>query len=274
MNAEELVRAGRLNEALESLQDDIRKNPANADLRVFLFQLLCLLGQWQRALTQLNTAAEMEPSTMILAQMYRPVIQCEALRSEVFAGTRSPLIFGEPPEWMGTLVEALHLTANGEHASAQELREQAFEMAPATNGSVNGEPFAWLADADSRQGPTIEAVINGRYFWVPMQNIHQITIEEPGDLRDFVWLPAQFTWANGGEMVGLIPTRYPGSEGSGDDLIRLARKTDWKEVSEGAYLGQGQRMLATDTGDYPILDVRQIELAPLDDASPTEHEVE
>jgi type VI secretion system protein ImpE len=107
-----------------------------------------------------------------------------------------------------------------------------------------------------------------------MQNIRQIMIEEPEDLRDFVWLPAQFTWANGGEMVGLIPTRYPGSEGSDDDRIRLARKTDWKEVAEGAYLGQGQRMLATDGGDYPILDVRKVELTPLQDSSLTEHEVE
>ena len=40
----------------------------------------------------------------------------------------------------------------------------------------------------------------------------QITIDEPEDLRDVVWMPAHFQFDNGGESVALIPTRYPGSE--------------------------------------------------------------
>ena len=74
--------------------------------------------------------------------------------------------------------------------------------------------FEWLADADSRLGPILEAVIDGRYFWVPLENIHQIVLEKPKDLRDVVWVPAEFMWRNGGTAVGLIPSRYPGSESS------------------------------------------------------------
>ena len=48
--------------------------------------------------TQLNVIADMGPDCMLLAQIFRPVVQCEALRTEVFAGKRSPLIFGEPQE--------------------------------------------------------------------------------------------------------------------------------------------------------------------------------
>ena len=36
-----------------------------------------------------------------------------------------------------------------------------------------------------------------------------------------------------------------------DDLIRLGRKTEWREVAEGVFLGSGQRMLATDQGEWP-----------------------
>ncbi|MFO1349473.1 MAG: hypothetical protein U1F68_01835 [Gammaproteobacteria bacterium] len=36
------------------MQEQVRKNPANAKYRVFLFQLLAVLGQWERALNQLN----------------------------------------------------------------------------------------------------------------------------------------------------------------------------------------------------------------------------
>jgi len=75
-----------------------------------------------------------------------------------------------------------------------------------------------------------------------------------------VWQPAQFTWANGGQAVGLIPTRYVGSEKSEDSLVRLSRKTEWVEAAPGLWVGRGQRLFATDAGEYPLLDVRQITL--------------
>ena len=103
-------------------------------------------------------------------------------------------------------------------------------------------------------------MISGRYFWIPVQNIRQVKIEPPTDLRDLVWLPVHFTWTNGGEAVGLIPTRYTGSESSSDNLIRLARKTTWREPVAGCSFGLGQRMLSTEELDLPLLDVRRIDL--------------
>jgi len=265
MLAEEKLREGNLDEALSSLQEAVRENPADAKHRVFLFQLLAVLGQWDRALTQLNTAAELDASTLAMAQMYREALRCEVLRIEVFSGKRSPMIFGEPPEWVGLLVEALRHTALGEHEAAGSLRDRALEAAPATAGIINGQRFGWFADADSRLGPVVEAIVEGKYFWIPVENIRRITVEEPADLRDLVWMPAQFTWANGGQMVGLISTRYPQSEQSDDDLIRLARKTEWMEVGTNAYLGLGQRMWATDADDFPLMDTKSIDFSTPED---------
>jgi type VI secretion system protein ImpE len=70
----------------------------------------------------------------------------------------------------------------------------------------------------------------------------------------------QLIWSNGGGTVGLVPTRYPGSESSEDMLIRMGRRTEWLEPEAGVYLGMGQRMLATDVDDYPLMDVRRIVL--------------
>jgi type VI secretion system protein ImpE len=106
----------------------------------------------------------------------------------------------------------------------------------------------------------LEAIVNGRYYWIPFQRIQTIRLEPPADLRDYVWMPAQFTWSNGGETVGLIPARYPGSPGSADPLVQLGRKTDWLECDVETWLGLGQRVLATDQGEYPLLDIRRIEL--------------
>ena len=263
MLAEQALVKGDLEEALAALQNQIRKEPANSKLRIFLFQLLSVLGQWERAATQLKVLGEMDDSALAMVQTYREALFCEVLRAEVFAGKRSPMVFGKPEQWIALLVEALRLTAEGQYIQSQEMRDQAFELAPVTAGTIGGpegETFNWIADADVRLGPVLEALINGHYYWIPFQRIRTIHIEEPVDLRDTVWMPAYFTWANGGETVGLIPTRYPGSETNEDNAIRLAHKTVWQEYDGGVFLGQGQRVFTTDAGEYSLMDLRSITL--------------
>ena len=64
MLAQQLIRDGDLAGALAALQDAVRKNSADPKLRVFLFQLLSVLGQWNRALTQLNVAGELDAGAL------------------------------------------------------------------------------------------------------------------------------------------------------------------------------------------------------------------
>ncbi len=260
LQAEKKLQQGNLAEALVELQNQIRKEPANPKLRVFLFQLLVVSGQWERALVQLKVLGELDASSLLMVQTYRTAVICEALRAEVFAGKHSPLIFGDPQQWLALLIEALRLDADGYFSEALTMRNQALELAPAISGSIDGENFEWLADADSRLGPVMEAIVNGRYYWIPMLQISHIELDEPSDLRDMVWMPVQFTWVNGGAASGLIPTRYPGAENSDDPSIRLARKTEWQEIAEGVSRGCGQRLLATDVQDYALMDIRKIQM--------------
>jgi type VI secretion system protein ImpE len=260
MTAEDSVRAGLLLEALAELQSAVRKQPADSRLRVFLFQLLVVLGQWERALTQLKVAAELDPAAVAMMQTYQEALRCEELRAEVFAGRRSPVIFGKPDEWMALLVEAVRLAGEEKFEEASRLRERAFEQAPATAGSIDAQPFIWIADADQRLGPMLEAIVNGKYYWIPFARLSAIQIEKPSDLRDMAWMPAHLTLANGGETVALIPTRYPGSEKSGDACLLMARSTEWIERPGGTFLGMGQRLLATDQGDHALMEVREIHL--------------
>ncbi len=260
MFAEQSLREGSLDETLTQLQDQVRKDPANASHRIFLFQLLAVLGDWNRAATQLKVAGELDAGTLAMVQTYREALRCEVLRADIFAGRKTPLVFGQPEKWVALMIEALRPSAEGDHAGAQSLREEAFELAPATSGSIDGQAFEWIADADQRLGPILEVVVNGAYYWVPFERIREIRVEEPADLRDLVWMPAQLIWSNGGGTVGLIPTRYPGSEASEDNHIRLARRTEWSEPEPGIYVGLGQRMLATDAAEFPLMDVRTITL--------------
>jgi len=256
--AEQSLRDGDPAAALRLLQEQVKARPADARLRVFLFQLLAVLGQWERALNQLNVAATLDPGALAMAQMYREAIRCEVLRARVFAGKTAPMVFGQPEQWLALLVEALLQEGRGNFTEGAALRARALEEAPASPGRLDQQPFQWIADADPRLGPVIEGVINGRYYWIPFDCLACLHIEKPADLRDTVWMPAHFTFANGGESVGLIPTRYPGSETSGDGLVLLARRTEWSEPRPGLYHGLGQRLLTTDCGEGPIMDIREV----------------
>ena len=256
--AESALRAGDTGAALTALQQAVKAKPNDADLRVFLFQLLCVQGQWQRALNQLNVCGELDAKTLLMREMYQDVIGCEALRAEVFAGRRSPMLFGEPEPWLALLIESLLRAGQGDAEASASLRAEAFEQAPTTSGTVDGKPFEWIADADPRMGPVLEAMINGRYYWVPFSRLMRVGMAPPEDLRDFVWMPAALQFINGGETAALLPARYPGSESSADGLITLSRKTEWLDQGDGEFHGIGQRLLATDTDEYPLLECREI----------------
>ncbi len=268
-DARGLLRAEGPRAALERLKQEVRRTPREARLRTFLFQLFCLFGEWDRALTQLTVVAELDALALPMAQTYRAAIRCEILRERVFAGARTPTILGNPGPWISLLVEANRLLATGAFAQAAELRDAAFEAAPTTPGTIKWQagdalatepkPFLWIADADPRLGPVVEAIFDGKYYWVPFDRIARIDVEAPSDLRDQVWMPVHFTWSTGGETVGFIPTRYPGSALASEDLA-AARRTEWREEGDW-YLGMGQRMLTTDEDEVPLMDLRRLEIA-------------
>lgn len=252
------LKAGKLAHTLQLLQQTVRQQPADASQRVFLFQLLAVMGQWERALSQLAVVAELDAAALPMVHAYREAIRCEHWREQVFAGARAPLLFGAPAPWMAQLVDALRLDAAGETDAAARLRAAAMEAAPATAGSIDDAGFAWLADADPRLGPMLELISNGNYYWLPFEYVARLQFEAPADLRDAVWMPVNVTLVNGGELVGFVPTRYPGTVASQDDALLLARRTDWSAHGDGVQFGLGQRLFATDSGDAALMDMRDI----------------
>lgn len=264
MTPEEHLRAGDPEQALAALQDQVRADPSNAKLRIFLFQLLCILGDWKRAVAQLRLSAELDAGATVMAQAYREAILCEVYREKVFKGEKDPMVLGEPEVWLAQLIEAQKLLARGEVNQAVALRDAAYDAAPATEGTVNGTAFDWIADADMRLGPVLEVILNGRYFWLPFSQIQSLEIDEPSDLRDTVWMAGTLTLANEGAMAVLIPTRYPNSEAA-EAGARLARLTSWTDMGADTYVGTGQRLLTIGDQDFPLMDIRMLKIGAQQD---------
>src|ERR1019366_4095512 len=123
--AEENFRQGDLAACMAQLQADVRRRPEDVRQRVFLVQVLMVLGEWERALTQLGVLKELDTSALPMVHSYGAAIQCERLRAAVFRGERSPLLFGEPEPWMAQMVQAVGLQAQGHGREAGAPRSAA-----------------------------------------------------------------------------------------------------------------------------------------------------
>ena len=137
--SEAAVRAGQPHDALQRLTAAVRERPADAALRIYLAQLLCVLGQWERAHTQLNVVADMDAKTVPMRETVGHAIRCELLRAEVFAGKRTPMVFGQPDDWLAILIESLLQSGQGNAAMAQDLATRAFDAAPPSAGVIDGQ---------------------------------------------------------------------------------------------------------------------------------------
>lgn len=256
LEADQRLRDGDLDGARAALVESVKSNPADPQARMFLFQLLAVAGEWERARTHLEALARLSPEAQMLATVYSQAMKAEAQRAEIFAGReRMPIIRGS---WAEPLADAIHHYANGRVPDGDSARDAALDQAPDTPGNLDGVRFEWIADADARFGPTIEAIIHGRYGLVAFSEIERLESEGPKDLRDTVWLPVQIAFREGQSVAALLPSRYPGSEQNADLNLRMGRGTGW-QAGPGGETGSGQHLLALSGGEETgLLSVRSL----------------
>lgn len=256
--ADALLRAGDLDGARAALVEIVRAKPADEQARMFLFQLLCVTGEWDKARLQLQALAQLSPEAQMLSVAYGQALDAEKQRALIFAGAADmPLLIGEDG-WAQGVAKGISLLAKGDFAGAVAARDEAFDNAPDMPGMINGQQFEWLADADSRFGPTFEAIIAGRYGLVPFDQVASIKSEGPRDLRDTVWYPVQIAFQNGQSVAAFMPARYPGSESAANSAEKLGRMTGWTDREWGQE-GCGQRLWTFSDGD----DLGLLELSSL-----------
>lgn len=266
-NPDALLREGDLDGARAALVDNVRTKPGDDKARMFLFQLLCVTGEWEKARKQLQALAQVADNAQMLAATYNQAIEAELLRAEVFTGKADMPVLVGMGGWVEGVAQAISLAAKSHFAEADAVRDTAFGQAPDTPGTLEtasaaAQSFDWLADADMRFGPSFEAIVAGRYGLVPFDAVVSITSDGPQDLRDTVWYPVQLALKSGQSIAAFLPARYPGSEASGSAAIRLGRQTDWVEQGAGdatLEAGLGQRLLSlSGGGDAALLDLRKL----------------
>ena len=253
---EKLLRGGDLGGARAALVDAVKRAPGDVGARMFLWQVMALQGDWEKAATQLRALASVSGEAQMLATVYSQALAAEGPRALAYAGKAPfPVLVSSSP-WIDELAQGLGEMAAGREAQGVALRDAAFDAAGDTPGEIDGVPFTWIADADPRLGPCFEAIVAGRWGLVPFEAVTRIKTEGPRDLRDVVWLPVELALRSGQSAAALIPARYPGTEAA-SDALRMGRVTEWV----GA-VPLGQRLWSRDDGaETGVLDFREIVMA-------------
>ncbi|HLJ86712.1 MAG TPA: type VI secretion system accessory protein TagJ [Candidatus Angelobacter sp.] len=231
MTGMELFQSGKLQEAIQALGDEVRKNPVDTRRRTFLFELLCFAGEYERAEKHLDVLSDANQGTRVGTLLYRSAIHAEKTRQKMFIERSYPL-----PKAVAV-----------------------------TGGKHDDRPISSFADADERIGGCLEVFVAGSYSWISLEHIASIEVPKPKKLRDLLWSPAivKTTPAYREMELGevLLPVLSPLSSRHADDLVRLGRTTVWEEETPGSGdVPFGQKMFLIDEEEVPILELGKVEL--------------
>ena len=235
-----------------------KAKPGDLNARGALWQIFAARGEYDRARSQLDMMMKLDASWAMEVQGCHALLDAEKQRDAVFASEAAPVFLGEPPEWFGPLAAALPAMAQGRREAAAALLAGALEQAPSCRGTLNGAPFDWICDGDARLGPCLEIVSQGKYLWVDFRQVRRLVAEPPQELRDLIWLSAKLEIDDSGALDVFLPVRYPGAT---SDEHRLARRTDWEELTAELFIGHGQKCLSTDADMTGLLDLRELVVA-------------
>ena len=262
-DADALFREGDLDGARAALITRVKASPDDVPTRMFLFQLLAIAGEWAKARAQLNTIAQFSPEAQMLAVAYGQAIDAERQRAIALAGLQPVPVLARGGDWIDGIVAALGQLGRGELQAAVEQRDAALDSAPDTPGTLEADgidpvSFDWLADSDPWFGPSLEAIIGGKWGLLPFDALEWIKSAGARDLRDTVWFPVEIGLRSGPSVAAFLPARYPGSDLATDIAQRLGQATDWADDGRGI----GQHVLITSAGvDIGLVSLRQLRFA-------------
>lgn len=262
MSAQQLWKDGRLDEAVEAQIAEVRSHPGDADRRYFLFALLCLQGELDRAARQLDALGVGDPKLQGTAVVYRNLLESEAHRRAAWAGQARPVLPPGAPPSLAARADAMAALAAGRADEAAGRLASAGEDEADASGECNGKTFHALADTDEVLGPSLEVFAGGRFLLLPFAQVRSVELEEPRHLLDLVWIPATLQMADGMDAEVHLPVLYEGTHAATNSPVRLGRGTEWYDAG-GAVRGRGQKVLSLGNGDEEraFLEIRALTFA-------------
>ena len=259
--ASEHFQAGRLQDAVDAALADVKKNPSDIDRRGLLAELLCFVGDWERADKQIDTIGHQDPQAIVGLSLIRQLIRAEVTRKECFQEGRPPELLSEATPAMRKSLEALAALREGDAAGAARLVAEAELDRVVISGTCGDQKFADFRDLDDITAGVFEVLTStGKYFWIPIERVQSIVFQPPKRPRDLLWRQAEMSVEDGPNGDVYLPTVYFSPSGKeAEDQLRLGRGTDWTGGDGEPMRGHGQRMFLLGDEAASIMQLETIE---------------
>ncbi len=238
----ELFNQGELFAAIEAAIAGVREQPDDVDGRWMLATLFCFEGDLERAEKHLQTILRQAPDLAAEVLLHRNLLRGELMRRQVFAEGRLPGFTETPSERLQAVLKALTLLHDKQDEQAAEVLHEANSLATEIAGECNGKPFSKIRDRDDITATFLEIITtNGDYYWVPFEDLHEVSLSPVEDIRDVLWRSATLTTRAHESHTAYIPGLYVHSYQSTDASLQSGRAAEWEESSAGILVGSGLR---------------------------------
>ncbi len=262
--AKALLKAGKLNDAVQATLNAVKQKPTDITARIFLFELSCFSGDWERGEKQLDVIGQQDVDAMIGSQIFKQNFKAERDRLSLFSEGLIPECLMPPPNYVEGLLNAIALVKDEKLKEARAVIDQVEENRPAFTCKVNGADSSDFRDFNDLTSCVFEAIVKESYTWLPFEQVEKVKFLEAKSLRDNFWMQAEVEMTNGTKGEMFLPGLYSGSFKSDIDEIRLGRVTDWRDIGEDLYIGEGMRLFQHDGGHIPMSEIESIEFVHKD----------
>jgi type VI secretion system protein ImpE len=264
-DAKQLFQDGALAAAIEAQLALVRQRPTDAAARALLIDLLCFMGDFERADKQLDLLVAQNVDLTVAAALSRQLARAGIARREVFEKGRAPELLSGATGFVPEALRGLLELRDGRTAQAGEAFAAAEAARVPRGGTCNGVRFDDLRDADDTCAGVLEVLTStGKYYWVPLSEVASIEFRPPTLARDLLWRRALLDVRTGPDGEVFIPAIYPTPipDGPDADSLRLGRETKWLETPGAPVRGLGLRLFLVGEEAQSIHELQTVTFDP------------
>jgi len=255
-----LLDAGKLDEAIEAMNAEVRARPTDVNARAALVELLCFAGNLERADKLLDAISSLDPSTAVGIALYRQLVRAEQARNQFYLEGRVPEFLSQPDPVSQLEMRAAVLLREGDTAGAQQALAERDELRPAVTGVSDGAPFDDFRDLDDINASHLEVLTaTGKYFWAPLSIVTAIEFRPVERRRDLLWRRANLCVTEGPDGEVYLPTVYWSPEATAEQ--RLGYATDFLGGEDAPVRGIGLRSFLVGDDASTILELGTVKFA-------------
>jgi type VI secretion system protein ImpE len=195
--------------------------------------------------------------------LFRQLLRAAEAREQFFLKGRFPEPIVEPTPVMRQHLQASVSMREGDLSGAHQLLIVATSQRPRLSGTCNGTAFADFRDVTDLLAPVFEVLTpTGKYAWIPMERVVKMSLHPVVSPLDVLWRRTHLVVRDGPEGDVYLPQLYFGSHAAEDEELQVGRAADWCGSEHEPLGGIGQKVMAVDGSDTPLITINELRFDP------------